>query len=525
MTSWESAASALCCAPIPVFLGLQKTRLLDPLLSFPGTNDQPGDYRGSGCTACHVIYANDRSPEHSGPYAPFGHLGRERFVRSDDREERVRAIRFGTRSRARFPPANAWSATFTPARTWRRLISATPGGTTKRTASRCIPQQQRHPTADERHEVAQRNPEGAAPRGLWSDPKFLEQLGSAEFNAQLKQSQFADFHSHGWVFRAVYKRDRKGNLLDGDNKTVSADDPKKFDKAVHLKDIHLEKGMQCVDCHFQQDVHGNGKLYAEPRAAIELDCTDCHGTIEKRATLITSGPAAPNGGTHLDALRTPWNSRRFEWRDGKLYQRSMVEPDQGMGSGADAGHDHARQSSLQREIAMGENRAARRHDLGRASGGRIAAGAREQPHDLLRLPHVVDAELFRLPSFDDREPAHAHAAQRRPDHAQLHVLQLPGAARRRLHAGNRRHGDGASRGASALFLRDHWSARKIRIANGSTTGSRRFRPRDSRARRSAHSCRTRCGRRKPRPATIVTSPSATTTTRGWRRSCCRAPTF
>ncbi len=30
-----------------------------------------------------------------------------------------------------------------------------------------------------------------------------------------KQTQFADFHSHGWVFRAVYKRDRKGNLLDG----------------------------------------------------------------------------------------------------------------------------------------------------------------------------------------------------------------------------------------------------------------------------------------------------------------------
>src|ERR1700686_1883654 len=28
----------------PVFLGLQKTRLLDPLLSLPGTNDHPGDY-------------------------------------------------------------------------------------------------------------------------------------------------------------------------------------------------------------------------------------------------------------------------------------------------------------------------------------------------------------------------------------------------------------------------------------------------------------------------------------------------
>src|SRR5262245_7045558 len=59
----------------PVFLGLQKTRLLDPLLSFPGTNDNPGDYRQSGCTACHVVYANDRDPDHSGPYADFGNLG------------------------------------------------------------------------------------------------------------------------------------------------------------------------------------------------------------------------------------------------------------------------------------------------------------------------------------------------------------------------------------------------------------------------------------------------------------------
>ena len=85
--------------------------------------------------------------------------------------------------------------------------------------------------------------------------------------------------------------------------------------------------MHCIDCHFEQDSHGTGKLYAEPRAAIELDCTDCHGTIEKRASLISSGPASPAGGTHFDSLRTPWNARRFEYRDGKLFQRSMVEPD------------------------------------------------------------------------------------------------------------------------------------------------------------------------------------------------------
>ena len=29
-----------------------------------------------GCSACHVVYANDRDPLHSGGYAPFGHTGR-----------------------------------------------------------------------------------------------------------------------------------------------------------------------------------------------------------------------------------------------------------------------------------------------------------------------------------------------------------------------------------------------------------------------------------------------------------------
>ena len=94
------------------------------------------------------------------------------------------------------------------------------------------------------------------------------------------------------MFRKVFKRDRKGNLLDADGNIVSPDDPQKFSKAVHLNDIHLEKGMHCVDCHFRQDSHGDGNLYNEPRAAIEIACEDCHGTIKQKATLFTSGPAA-----------------------------------------------------------------------------------------------------------------------------------------------------------------------------------------------------------------------------------------
>ncbi|MGB7186102.1 MAG: hypothetical protein WBD21_05860, partial [Candidatus Acidiferrales bacterium] len=94
-----------------------------------------------------------------------------------------------------------------------------------------------------------------------------------------------------------------------------------------LQDLHLEKGMQCVDCHFAQDAHGTGQLYNEPRAAIAIHCIDCHGTIRQKATLMTSGPASPEGGINLAAKRTPWGEREFYWQDGKLYQRSMMKRD------------------------------------------------------------------------------------------------------------------------------------------------------------------------------------------------------
>jgi len=94
-----------------------------------------------------------------------------------------------------------------------------------------------------------------------------------------------------------------------------------FANAVHLKDIHLAKGMQCVDCHFQVEVHGNGLLYGEPRNVTTITCVDCHGTISKRPTLITSGAGGTWDGksrktepVDLSTLSTPFGPR-FEWED------------------------------------------------------------------------------------------------------------------------------------------------------------------------------------------------------------------
>jgi hypothetical protein len=82
----------------------------------------------------------------------------------------------------------------------------------------------------------------------------------------------------------------------------------------------------CVDCHFAQDAHGNGHIYGEVAAAIEIDCVDCHGTADRYPTLRTSGPAARPGGMDLQLLRTQDGRRRFEWVGGKLIQRSAVNP-------------------------------------------------------------------------------------------------------------------------------------------------------------------------------------------------------
>ncbi|PZA18763.1 hypothetical protein, partial [Modestobacter versicolor] len=66
-------------AAIPV-LNIHKTRLNDPFMWFMGTNDQPGDYRSSGCAGCHVVYANNRQPHASVNWSQYGRDGQSAQV-------------------------------------------------------------------------------------------------------------------------------------------------------------------------------------------------------------------------------------------------------------------------------------------------------------------------------------------------------------------------------------------------------------------------------------------------------------
>jgi hypothetical protein len=308
---------------VPV-INITKTRLNDPHMWFMGTNEQPGDYRSSGCSGCHAVYANDRDPAHSGPYAAFGNTGTSQSADPTiPRNEPGHPIKHAfTRS---VPSSQCMVCHMHQPNVFVNSYYGYIMWDYESDAPFMWPEKQRYPTIAEIRKILDRNPEEAAIRGKWGDPEFLKEVSS--LNPKLKDTQFADYHGHGWNFRAVFKRDRHGTLLDKAGKQVADDDPNKFKKAVHLTSIHMELGFQCVDCHFAQDSHGNGHIYGEVAAAIEIDCADCHGTATRYPTLFTSGPASQPSGTDMSLLRTQDGRKRFEWREGKLYQRAALDPD------------------------------------------------------------------------------------------------------------------------------------------------------------------------------------------------------
>ncbi|MBY0456606.1 MAG: cytochrome c3 family protein, partial [Gemmataceae bacterium] len=358
----------------PVLVSANKTRLFDPTLNFMGTNDQPGDYRSSGCSACHVVYANDRSPIHSGSYAKFGNRGL-----SANPDPTIPKNEPGHPIDHKFtnaiPTSQCMICHMHPGTTVMNSYLGYMWYDEESDAKFMYPAKQKNPTAEELIRSMLRNPNESAARGNLSDPEFVARL--SELNPYLTKQYFADFHGHGWAYRAVFKKDKKGNYLDhagnfvgplnAEKMAAGADWPnqaRKFHqterfpdpatgsrqareaetkldascrggKPVHLMDIHMEKGMHCVDCHFVQDMHGNNRLHMEVRAATEIQCVDCHGTATAYTTLRTSGPASytssPDGrGRNLLAMRTPFDTPRFEVREGpngtkRFFQNSSVE--------------------------------------------------------------------------------------------------------------------------------------------------------------------------------------------------------
>ena len=287
---------------------LTKTRLNDPTLWFLGGNQSAGDYRNSGCTACHVLYANDRDEKNAGPELAEFYKGGGKSGYSASADPSI------SKSEDGHPVAHKM--------------------TVRVPVSQCL-------TC---HHHQGNGALGNYVGAMWWDQesdadKILSPgVGRDKFNSEAKRLrlyddnptyrdvQIEDWHGHSWNFRRVYSMNRHGELLDAEGSIVPHDDPERFQKAVHLKDIHFERGMHCIDCHTEQDIHGDNRIWGSMIDAIEIRCEDCHGTVTERAKLVTSGVA---GGNPLADRRTAprvfTGRRQFEVkRDGRIVQRSKI---------------------------------------------------------------------------------------------------------------------------------------------------------------------------------------------------------
>ena len=231
--------------------------------------------------------------------------------------------------------------------------------------------------------------------------------------------------------------------------------------------------MQCVDCHFLRDDHGDGTLYTEPRAATSIECIDCHGTVDRRPTLTTSG----NGGkVNLMDGGTPWGPR-FVWEDvtapaivqvnGQpvqqyitrkvLYQYSNM--DQNKRWEVPQTIDTVDPSSplYNAKSAYAKTLARDGTSWGTVPGDpgeRLTkVGPQQREDHLPGLPFELGDELLRLPPADEGERAHAAQQVRGRHGPQLHHVQSAGRPRRRVHAGHRQHGEEEPHGGAALLQR------------------------------------------------------------------------
>lgn len=60
------------------------------------------------------------------------------------------------------------------------------------------------------------------------------------------------------------------------------------DDTITPPDVHHERGLHCVDCHTSRDTMGDGDILPVMDHAVEVECSSCHGTIDKITDLNTT---------------------------------------------------------------------------------------------------------------------------------------------------------------------------------------------------------------------------------------------
>lgn len=259
-------------------------------LGSAGANNRAGDFRSSGCTACHMPYAIDGRTRSSDP-----NINRVEPLDPDDIDDPERPH---TRSHRIHGVARTLSN------------GAVVPGIEDHTCAGC-------------HQGSNRTV-----MQYWGIR--LDQNADVRNGRQYPANPITSQTTHGdaRLFDPVSQNNtfngRNGNqyLLREDYDGDGRDDTP--------EDVHYQAGLGCIDCHGGWDMHGgdplnpSGFIASRMEQQTAITCESCHGTIDAYATV---SPGSTYDGTAADvASDRKGNALRHVWRgtDGLYYLKSRL---------------------------------------------------------------------------------------------------------------------------------------------------------------------------------------------------------
>lgn len=227
----------------------------------------PGDYRSQGCSGCHVLYASDglsRSVDVTIPKDETDHPFKHEMQRFTADEQCGHCHNRGARHTQEF------------------------------IGMRERPQGFRDFLLNDHLENNRREDpvSGGRRLGFYPDAPLFFKPGDPLFpdpeqpNRLKPYEPLKDIPGLGVLGVAKNSIWRRG-ISPGGNPFFVTDENRdnSFDETP--PDIHLERGMGCVDCHTREEMHGDGHIYTDRFFKNEIECESCHGTPLQVTTLKT----------------------------------------------------------------------------------------------------------------------------------------------------------------------------------------------------------------------------------------------
>ncbi len=240
-------------------------------LGSAGANNRTGDYRSSGCTACHMRYStNGRS------YSSDPNIVKNEPADPDDIDEPERA-------HVRRHQIASIHQTLATGETVMGIDDYTCAGC-HQGSNRTV--MQYWGIRLDQNEDVRRNrqyPSNPVDFETTQNDDRLFGFGNQEFNG----------------------RDHRQYLLEEDYDGDGRDDTP--------ADVHYEAGLGCIDCHGSHDLHGgqvgnleDQQIYSRMEQAVAIRCEDCHGTVDEYAsTMAGQTYMGENADIGLDSAGNP----------------------------------------------------------------------------------------------------------------------------------------------------------------------------------------------------------------------------